>query len=185
MMRLKTNPKYKCAAPMKLYAVSRVETIERFPEFLKAKEKASTRSCTAKIRAFEEAARLMEEVKRIEVTVRVLDQQAVVQKAIDAYNRHQKDLVLDGRFDDAGYASKNSDSAFLERITVNYIRHNLTAYDDLLDMPRGKVGKAEAQMEIQRRVYDAIGEAYPELAAECDRQFYRKEFERLEAEMNT
>ena len=64
---------------------------------------------------------------------------------------------------------------FLERITVNFIRHNLTAYDRALEEVAGRVGIASAvqskDLLSHRR---AIGESYPALADECSRQLMRR-----------
>lgn len=59
---------------------------------------------------------------------------------------------------------------FLQRITVNYIRHVLTHYDQAIEETAGRVGKMDAINLLRKRVYGAISEAYPDLAGECERQ---------------
>jgi hypothetical protein len=51
-----------------------------------------------------------------------------------------------------------------ERLAVNYLRHELTAYDDHLAALYRRVGKDAACDAINEKVYEAISRAYPELA---------------------
>ena len=69
---------------------------------------------------------------------------------------------------------KDAPAEFLERITVNFIRHNLTAYDRALEEVAGRVGIASAVQAIRARIYSAIGESCPALADECSRQLMRR-----------
>ena len=71
-------------------------------------------------------------------------------------------------------ASEDSDDAFLSRIMVNYIRHDLSSYEERLDMLFGRVGKREAYRILLKKIYKAIKKAYPSLADECNRQLSRK-----------
>ena len=86
--------------------------------------------------------------------------------AVDAYN----DRLIDTEHFEAEPASEMSDPAFLERITVNFVRHELTAYDQELEAVAGRVGVQDAVQAIRRKVFAAIAAAYPALAHECDRQ---------------
>jgi len=63
-----------------------------------------------------------------------------------------------------------ADSDFLNRIEVNYIRHNLTEYDRELEEMAGKIGVKEAVIKIKNRILDSIAEKYPELKGECVKQ---------------
>jgi hypothetical protein len=63
-----------------------------------------------------------------------------------------------------------SDPDFLERITINSIRHHLTSYDTHLEQVVGQIGARQAGKMIRRRIYDEIAKAYPEYAEECQRQ---------------
>jgi hypothetical protein len=85
--------------------------------------------------------------------------------AIEAYSEWHWDG--DGTAEDAP-------AEFLERITVNFIRHNLTAYDRALEEVAGRVGIASAVQAIRARIYSAIGESDPALADECSRQLMRR-----------
>ncbi|WP_290111016.1 hypothetical protein [Streptomyces ficellus] len=58
----------------------------------------------------------------------------------------------------------------LVRWQVDYLRHALSRYDALLDGLFGATGRAEAERLLRERVYRAIAQAYPRLAAECARR---------------
>lgn len=83
-----------------------------------------------------------------------------LKRAIEHYNSRNSD----------GDASLNSDREFLDRISVNYIRHCLTTYENILDDASGRVGVDEAYKIIKNRVLTRIAEMHPELSRECRRQ---------------
>ncbi|MFV0127032.1 hypothetical protein ACLGI4_04835 [Streptomyces sp. HMX112] len=58
----------------------------------------------------------------------------------------------------------------LVRWQVDYLRYALKRYDALLDGLFGTAGRAEAERLLRERVYGAIAQAYPRLAAECRRR---------------
>ena len=68
------------------------------------------------------------------------------------------------------YATPKSDKIFLERIEVNYIRHNLTKYDTALETMAGRIGIHEAVTKIKFMILDAISEKYPYLSRACTLQ---------------
>lgn len=59
----------------------------------------------------------------------------------------------------------------LDRLTVNYLRHDRTVYDSLL---RNRFSTSDQRAwfnkELKIRCLDEIAAAYPDLAAECERQ---------------
>jgi hypothetical protein len=67
-------------------------------------------------------------------------------------------------------AERRAAELVLERITVNYIRHNLTKYETLLKVVAGQAGISEAGRVVRRRVFDEITAQYPEYGEECKRQ---------------
>ncbi|MFI6942038.1 hypothetical protein ACIBI4_22430 [Streptomyces sp. NPDC050418] len=70
---------------------------------------------------------------------------------------------------------ESSDRPALDRWQVNYLRHQLTHYDELLDGLHGKTGRAAAETLLRQRIYTAIAETYPFLAHECERQLRERE----------
>lgn len=84
--------------------------------------------------------------------------------AVRHYNmRHAKE---------AGFTPITTDvpSAFLDRITVNYLRHVRTTYDARVDYLYGKEGRRLAQSVLRGKILDLIAKTYPELQSECERQ---------------
>ena len=104
-------------------------------------------------------------VLEMHVSVETRPEHWVRRAAIEAYNEWHWDG--DG-------AAEDAPAEFLERITVNFIRHNLTAYDRALEEVAGRVGIASAVQAIRAKIYSAIGESDPALADECSRQLMRR-----------
>src|SRR4051794_11067818 len=95
---------------------------------------------------------LLRQVAEMQVRVRAQPIARVRRLAVDAYN----DRLIDTERFEAEPASETSDPAFLERITVNFIRHELTAYDQELETVAGRVGVQDAVQAIRRKVFAAI-----------------------------
>jgi len=62
------------------------------------------------------------------------------------------------------------DVEFLHRITVNFLRHQGTSYEEKLDEIFGKTGVNAAYIAIKKKVLEAIAKEYLFLAEECKRQ---------------
>lgn len=71
---------------------------------------------------------------------------------------------------DCNFNSKYIKESDLIRWEVNYIRHILTKYDDLLEIGYRKIGNSEGQKIIIEAIYKKIAEQYPSLKDECERQ---------------
>jgi hypothetical protein len=166
---LRPNPRYRSAAPMRLYALARVEAIEAEPAFGLARARAGLRSQRAKATAARKAEELTAQARSMPITVDRLPPDQLRRRAILAYNRWHETLSLERGYDHEP-ASESSDPSFLARITVNFVRHSLTAYDHSLASAAGKIGVQAAVAIIRQRVYQAIAAAYPDLADECQRQ---------------
>lgn len=93
----------------------------------------------------------------------------VIRDAIDSYNNFHEEILL-GIGHEYTIATPSSDIKFINRITVNHIRHNLSYYDEQLEKLFGKVGKKEAYFILNKKIYTEIGEVYPNLYHECKRQ---------------
>ena len=147
--------------PLALYSVTRVEQAEAGADFVQAQAGIAKRKDAAAKAVATKTAKLMAAIEAMPITVEQLGLAKARRQAIDSYNRRS--------LGDA-FASHASDPAFLDRITVNFIRHELTEYDVALWEVAGKTGIACAVAEIRRRVYSAIAQAYPALSEECERQ---------------
>lgn len=149
---------------MKLYDLDRVKAVEQTPEFAARRGSAEARTKISRRVADKKEDQLLESIEEMEIKVRVLPDDVVLERAIESYNSAPR------RGRDDFRADKDSDPEFLMRIQVNYIRHELTRYDLVLVETAGKIGAVEARRRIREKVYDAIGEAYPQFGDECRRQ---------------
>jgi hypothetical protein len=165
----KPNPHYKSASPMRLYALTRVEAVEVADAFQQAYAKAAARSQVGKTVAARKAAELVSQAEKMQIRVQLQALGKVQDQAIDAYNNFHEELSFE-RGHEYEPASVMSDPIFLDRITVNYVRHELTEYDESLEEVAGKIGVSLAVATIRRRVYTEIASVYPDLAQECERQ---------------
>ena len=135
------NSHYANLAPMRLYDSARVASFEVSSEFLAAKAKAARRQCEAKTAVETKRAALMQQVLEMHVSVETRPEHWVRRATIEAYNERHWDG--DGTAEDAP-------AEFLERITVNFIRHNLP-YDRALEEVAGRVGIASAVQAISSK----------------------------------
>ncbi|HZU01314.1 MAG TPA: hypothetical protein VFA10_16715 [Ktedonobacteraceae bacterium] len=165
----KPNPHYKKAAPMQLYTLARVEEAEKDEAWQQAKLQASKRGEASKSVAARKAAVLIEQAQHMQITVTRLPREVVIKRAIASYNAWNQERAWRS-FEAWEPATEASDPDFLERITVNYIRHHLTSYDAHLEQLAGQIGVHQAGQVIRRRIYNEIAKEYPEYAVECQRQ---------------
>lgn len=168
--RYETNYRYRSAAPIRLYHRERAEIVERSDIWPLLMKKAIHRKAAA-TRAVETKRQVMlDHLDEVVINVPLLPPDVLIACACQHYNTRQIDMGdLDGQ-----KATPDSSPLFIDRITVNYLRHVLSEYDKQLEEVFGKVGIAEAYREINRKVYAAIRDAYPTLASECWRQQSQK-----------
>ena len=144
------------------------------------KEKSRNRRKGAKKAVETKRAKLMNEVRNWEIEIGVstsLD--AVVNAAIDHFNERlryyeDRDLERGKEYFERERVSIHSDKDFLDRITVNYIRHELSAYDEKIDDLFGKIGKHEAFQLLNQKIYTEIGRVFPQVREEARRQLKAK-----------
>jgi hypothetical protein len=158
------NPHYAKAPPMKLYLISRVDAVENSIEYKRFVHKNTGRTAGAQKGVTTKKDRLIKEVQSWDIYLKPERAHTIVQSAIQEYNNFHPEEQI----------THNNNIAFLNRITVNYLRHRLTNYDDKLRILFGKVGKDEAYALLNKMIYKKISEQYPELATECKRQLAQK-----------
>ena len=107
---------------------------------------------------------LMELIERSHVTVNRMELDAVKFAAVNDYNHLH---VGEERF---RFATVNSEPEFLNRVIVNYLRHQQTNYDTTLKVIARKVGKEQAYALLKNKVLTAIARTYHSLQDECVRQ---------------
>ncbi len=154
-----------------LFSESRVLETEGEPSFEKLKRKSAERSIKAKDLAEGRRSKRIESIEEIEIPIEKADDEILLRLSIDNYNV----LQLGKNSGLSESASVSSEPEFLERIQVNYIRHELTPYESLLAAQFRQIGRDEAERIIREKVLVKIGEVYPHLKDEADRQLHRKE----------
>ena len=128
----KPNPYYRSAAPMQFYALARVEACEQEDGWKQAEARAAARSLVGKTVAVRKAAELVAQAETVPITVRRLPLATLLWCAIASYNAFHEELLWE-RGHDCERGSRQSDPAFLERIAVKFIRHELTEYGEAQD----------------------------------------------------
>lgn len=156
---------------MKMWLISRVEEVESDTSFADRLNQARNRSAVGTKAAEARAKTLTDLVSKIEITVVQMPMADAVELAIGHYNVRKEER--EGFSYDWRPATADSDPEFLDRITVNYLRHQGTTYDSLLNKLKGLVGKSQAYVLVHNRTLDAIAEAYPDLEEECENQHVR------------
>lgn len=171
------NPHYKRAAPMKLWELETVEAMEQTEAFKQKKEKADAHRdahrASAKKAVQTKIAKLDDELTAFanSIKVEVIADRDLVSQTIDAKNEWF-DRISQFR-DDAFLCERSAYSAPDEvktRWIVNYIRHNLTDYDEAFYSAKGKCGFSSLYGKYRNMVLDKIAAAYPKYADECERQ---------------
>lgn len=85
------------------------------------------------------------------------------------HREQERELRSGGRYIAETITDRRS-QGFLDRIAVNWLRHEGTVYDRELDEYFANIGVNQAKDMVREHVYALIAAAYPHLAGECDRQ---------------
>jgi hypothetical protein len=158
------NPTYRSAAPLRLYLAERAETAEASSKWAERKALAAKRRATGLAVANRKRAETEELAQRLakELTADLVLPAHLQRAAISSYNRwHSNGCACGGWWSD-GFCDKRASTSdspeFLRRITVNFVRHELTGYDDAYDQLARRVGHQEAH-ELLRAKVNAVIEA--------------------------
>ncbi len=122
------NPMYRSGAPVCNYDDARVLAAEASPEFAESQSKLASRRHSAAQAVETKRRQIQDYLDNLEITVPKIDEDTLLRLACENY------------CSDEFVATPNSDRDFLDRITVNYLRHRLTCYEEALDDITGKVG---------------------------------------------
>ncbi|MFI6421772.1 hypothetical protein ACIBG6_30725 [Streptomyces sp. NPDC050842] len=185
------DPRRWSLAPVRLYLLVRVETVERTAEFAAASLLSKARSAAAGVYAARRRAAVLTAIRAAPIEVPLLPGPELERRAV----RHRH--LLGGRSpgrtgpepggpetDGAETARGLTEGALtggaltqgaltdgaLTRWQVSYLRHALGRYESLLDGLYGETGRGDAERLLRRRLYEAIAAAYPALARECLRR---------------
>jgi hypothetical protein len=170
--KLAVNPHCGSGPPMRLYEVKRVLRAQRsktFQRWLEGKHSSSqTRSEAALKAAAVKREQTLQYVEELKIEVPVLSDREVLEQACQHYN--ERDLLSEksARVPDVSHLDEVEE--FYRRITVNYLRHEMTNYESELRSLHGRTGVDDAIDLLREKIYTAIGEAYPALRNECRRQ---------------
>lgn len=168
-----SNPIFKSASTMKLYSIAKVETAELTESFIKYKSQAEKRSKTMKKVSDAKKYKLLEEINSMKYVVNIIPMESLMEKAIENYNDFHFYKAVQFENIDFLPVDKNADQKFINRIMVNYVRHNLTEYDTRLEEVAGRIGVHEGVIKIKCKILEEISKAYPELKKECSNQIER------------
>lgn len=162
---LKLNPYFRSGPKMQLYSLNRINQVEQKPEVVSALEGARKRSESAKMRAATQMAELKKYIDTLQIEVPTFSEEKIIEEACNQYNKFWSFCNEAEK-----YASPSHDEDFLHRITVNYLRHEMTIYEPELDRMSGLTGSVKARLLLKERILDQIAEVYPFLESECERQ---------------
>ncbi|MFE1902233.1 hypothetical protein ACFW96_00990 [Streptomyces gardneri] len=152
------DPRRWSLAPVRLYLLVRVETVERTAEFAAASLLSKARSAAAGMYAERRRAAVLTAIRAAPIEVPLLPGPELERRAV----RHRHLLGARGPGDTPRGA--------LVRWQVSYLRQALARYESLLDGLYGETGRGDAERLLRRRLYEAIAAAYPALAQECLRR---------------
>lgn len=167
------NPYYKAGPPMLLYSFTKILEIENSSDFVELKNKTEKIKQSSKKAVETKLNKLKNYLNDIKFYLPILDQKDLYEKSITHFNEFQEFKQNNyNNYQDRDYKEANlgSDPSFLCRIAVNYLRHQLTDYEEELFYIKGKVGFAFGYKEIKNKIFDLIIYKYPYLKNECEKQ---------------
>lgn len=168
---LKRNPRYACAAPMKLWPEQVVLAVMGSEEYRVAKEKAERRRTGANKAVKTKTDALMSAFEPAFSSIQVtkLSDNDITRIAIQDKQNYQDFKAFEHGYVNERYAEDAPDNV-KARWVVNYIRHNLTCYDNTLYNLGSQIGCKEVYRRYKNAVLEKIAEVYPTFARECQRQ---------------
>lgn len=144
-------------------AVIEKEQDQDFQTHLARREKQSN---LMKSRSEKSRQELFSEIESMDINIAIMGAEELKDFAIKEWRKEKRGNVP--------FCPSKAHSQTLARWMVNYIRHNLTRYDQKLEEIIGKTGRKEAVTLIRQRVFKEIARTYPEFSAECQRQLDRR-----------
>ena len=161
----RTNPRYRSAAPVKLYSIEKVNAVVQTEEYKLARAKVEKRKLATKKAADSKRENSLKECEN------ALERIKIERIPLDRL----RSLVLNNKqawydFNGIECYAHDADEDTVRRWMVNYIRHNMTNYDYCLSVWKGSVGIKETYLSFHSRILDKIARIYPELSEECEEQ---------------
>lgn len=159
---LVNNPHHVSGAKMKLWKLSDVEAAMQSSAFQDALDKREKRRKSAEKGVATKKANLEADADKFLGRIRIqrIDMNQLRERTLQAKRRW---CELHDDYSDVCA----SDEATVIRWMVNYVRHEMTLYDNQLYQMKGKTGIHEIHDKIHDLILDKIAITYPELADEC------------------
>jgi hypothetical protein len=163
------NNHSKNSPTIKLYFLSKVKRVMEREDFKimseEVKEKRSDRKISAAKSVETKKRKILEYAESLDIEIEeILSKEKLIKCAIFSYNDFQSNKGS------RSFALESSNTSFLNMITVNYIRYNMSDYEENIYKSYGKVGRNLAANIIRKKVFLAIIRAYPWLEEECNKQ---------------
>ena len=163
---VKNHYLYGKTCKVKLFSLKRIDEKEKTCEFIENKYDVQKKKDRARRGVQTKIKNILQKI--ISLTINVKRVEKVTTLALNSYNAWNAQRMI-------SYVTLDEASqAFLARISVNYIRHNLTKYEYNIEKVSGKTGKALAYDLELYIVLSEIARVYPEFAEECRRQYWQK-----------
>lgn len=157
------NPHYKSASPMRLYLIEKIEAIEATPEFKIMMESANGRKKKANQAVDTKRNKILAYVSNLKIDVPEMPEDELRKKAVKSYNDFKEQRAMERDDFEFEPATVDADDAFLNRISLNYLRHRCTRYEKELNQIFGKVGVDDAYVILKEKINNSILEKYPYL----------------------
>ncbi|MEU9448388.1 hypothetical protein [Streptomyces sp. NPDC048277] len=174
---LRVHPRFReTGPPIRLYRVERVAAAEQSEEFRTVAAAAARRSLAARAAAQRRRRDVLTRIAAEPIDVPRLAPHRLTDLAVGHRNRRDAERAYE-RWDHVPEpaTAESADPGALDRWEVDYLRHRLIRYDELLTGWYGSTGRGAAEELLRRRVYEAIAEAYPHLERECERRLCEQE----------
>ena len=139
---------------MQLYDVNEVARIESTDTFQADLATTNKHKITAQKTVQKKFDKLILYAKEVKIDIPTIEKNRLIEMACNHYNERNswKEYFY--------WATPSSDKIFLKRITINYLRHQCTHYDEELMNFYKKVGVGEAHDILKSRINKAIKQKY-------------------------
>ena len=154
----RTNPHYASSSPMQLYDVAKVLYIESLQSFKDDYKKVLKRKNIAYEREKKKYKELLMYVHSVQIMIPDLEKNELINQACNHYNCLNSQMQF--AYNGLDRATPSRETGFLKRITIEYLRHLCTRYEEELEKFHRKSWKNEASKILQARINDAIIQKY-------------------------
>ena len=176
--RTAPNPNYRSASPMRLYDLKRIEQAEATPEFALRQARYEVKKKAALERSSAKRERLIAGVREIEIQYYFpMTVEEARENGLNAWADWEDEKnSRRGNFEGPAFRTPEFYAPEdIDRWAVNWLRHEQSGYEAILNGIRGLVGRKLADPIIKNRVLHHISETFPELAPAANLQLMPEE----------